>query len=195
MNRSRQCLRLLVPAVALLCVLTLPSAAHAEPIMLNPTITNLGNGLFSYQYSVTNTAPFGFSTVSILNLPTVGNAVQNLMAPAGFNAFFDPGLGELDFVEDTQSFAAGSTVSGFSFISPFAPGVTIFTALRLDENFNPITVQGTVLAPQNAPAAVPEPATLMLLATGLAGIAAKVRRRRNGMKNCGNPTGELNFNS
>ena len=195
MNRSRQCVRLLVPAVALLCVLTLPSAAHAEPIMLNPTITNLGNGLFSYQYSVTNTAPFGFSTVSILNLPTVGNAVQNLMAPAGFNAFFDPGLGELDFVEDTQSFAAGSTVSGFSFISPFAPGVTIFTALRLDENFNPITVQGTVLAPQNAPAAVPEPATLMLLATGLAGIAAKVRRRRNGMKNCSNPTGELNSNA
>ncbi len=191
MNRSRQCVRLLVPAVALLCVLTLPSAAHAEPIMLNPTITNLGNGLFSYQYSVTNTAPFGFSTVSILNLPTVGNAVQNLMAPAGFNAFFDPGLGELDFVEDTQSFAAGSNVSGFSFISPFAPGLTTFTALRLDGD-NPVIVQGTVLAPQNAPASVPEPATMVLLATGLAGIAAKVRRRRNGMKSCGNPTGELN---
>jgi len=180
-------------AVALLCVLTLPSAAHAEPIMLNPTIMDLGNGLFSYQYSVANTSPFDFSAISILNLPAVGNAVQNLLAPASFNAFFDPGLGELDFLEDTQSFGAGSTVSGFSFISPFAPGLTIFTALRLDENFNPVVVQGTVLAPQNA--AIPEPATMVLLATGLAGIAAKVRRRRIGMKSCGNPTGELNFNS
>jgi len=194
MNRPRRCVRLLVLAVALLCVLTLPSAAYAEPIMLNPTITNLGNGLFSYQYSVTNTSPFDFSAISILNLPTVGNAVQNLMAPAGFNAFFDPGLGELDFVEDTQSFAAGATVSGFSFISPFAPGLTTFTALRLDGD-NPIIVQGTVLAPQNAPAAVPEPATMVLLATGLAGIAAKVRGRHNGMKSCGNPTGELNSNA
>ena len=125
----------------------------------------------------------------------MGNAVQDLTAPAGFNAFFDPGLRELDFLEDTQSFAAGSTVSGFSFISPSAPGSAIFTALRLDGDFTTVIVQGTVLTPRNAPAAVPEPATMVLLTTGLAGIAAKVRRRRNGMKSCGNPTGELNSNA
>ena len=67
MNRPRQHVRLLVLAIALLCVLTLPSAAHAEPIMLNPTIMDLGNGLFSYQYGVTNTSPFEFSAVSILS--------------------------------------------------------------------------------------------------------------------------------
>ncbi len=182
MYNLRQYVRLIVLAGALLCALALPNAVRAEPIMLTPTVTNQGNGLFSYQYTVVNTSSFDFSAVSIMNLPRIANAVQNIITPAGFNAFFDPGLGQLDFVIGSldpafPGFAAGSTISGFSFLSPFGPGLTDFTATRLDENFAPVEVSGTLLAPQqNQGAPVPEPTTMILLATGLAGLATKAYR-------------------
>ncbi len=189
MNNLRQYLRLIMLAGAVMCALALPGVAQADSITLTPTVTNLGNGLFSYQYAVANTSPFNFSAVSIMNLPRVANAIQNIVTPPGFNAFFDPRLGELDFVIGSLNpafpgFAANSTISGFNFLSPFAPGLTNLTATRFDANFNIIVVSGTTSAPQqNQGAPVPEPATLALLVTGLAGFALKASRRKDAKGN------------
>jgi len=172
MNNSSRYARLLVLASVLLCGLALPSVARAQ-LTLTPTITNLAGGLFSYQYSVNNTSPFDFSAISIAVI-AAPETVQSLVVPTGFSGFFDPGLGQVDFVEDTQDFTAGATISGFNFISPFAPQMSTFTALRLDMNDNPVTITGTVLAP-----AIPEPATFALFGAELAGLAAmKIRRRK-----------------
>ena len=171
MKSSLRFAKLLVLASALLSALGSPGSVHGQ-ITLTPTITNAGGGFFSYQYSVQNTSLFDFSAISIGVIPAPV-AVQSLIAPTDFRAFFDPGLGQVDFVENTQNFAAGTTVGGFSFASPFAPQPSTFTALRLDGNSMPETFTGSVLAPQ-----VPEPASVFFLGVGLAGLATMRTRRR-----------------
>jgi hypothetical protein len=106
-----------------------------------------------------------------LTVPADPTAVQNLLAPAGFNAFFDPGLGLVDFIEDTSLFTSGSIVGPFTFTSPFTI-TPVFSALVLDARQSLVTMPVDVIAA--APA--PEPTTAGFALFGM--VTFIVLRRR-----------------
>lgn len=154
---------------ALLC---LTGIAHAQ-VSINPSVS-FSNGLYNYSYSVTNSTmdTLAITTFDVRALP---NAVMTPTAPMGFDISFDSGLGLVSFFEDTDpntpdTFAPGSTISGFMFSSPFQPTVSNFEALDvMGQSF-----LGTTLAPAN----VPEPGTLALGATLAFGAVGLLRTRR-----------------
>ncbi|MBA2253452.1 MAG: hypothetical protein H0W13_12245 [Nitrospirales bacterium] len=162
MSQLRQYSRILTLVSALMCALILPRLVHAGPILVDASVS-INNGLFHYNYGVTNNSPLDLSvvTISLFSSPL---AIQNLVAPTGFNTNFDVRLGLLDFLENTRSFTMGTTVSGFQFDSPFGPNTSSFTALALNSNGGLISFAGQTLAPQ-VTTPVPEPSTFVLALT------------------------------
>lgn len=167
--RSSVCLS----AVALFGVLSL-GAASAQ-VTLTPTTVLIGS-LYTYNYSVFNGSPETLA-ITTLNLGGISSGLTGLTAPLGFGIDFDSNLNLVSFFEDSdpatlQTFAPGSTVSGFSFISPFAPTSVGFESLSELGN----TFTGTTLGP----VAVPEAGTTALFLSLTTGMSAfLVRRRRN----------------
>jgi hypothetical protein len=161
-------------AAALLCALLLLPATTARAnhlVTLSSVVTfNSALSLYTYNYSVTNNTadPVAVVSFGVFALP---DAVLNPAAPSGFNLFFDAGLGQVDLVEDTQTFAPNVTVSGFTFQSAFAPNPSAYT--YVNANTGQAFSGGTTLAPT----VIPEPGTLTL-GLGLAPGLLLVHRRR-----------------
>ena len=152
----------------LLLALLLPVLLPASSVTVNPAVSQNG-GLFHYDYSIANASADDAFLVDI----HVGHNpadIQNLMAPSGFQAAFDPNLGLVSFLEDTSMFT-GAALGGFSFDSPLAPMVSMFTASLVDSRSNIYMVTGSTLAP------VPEPSYALLIA-GLGIFGFGIRRFR-----------------
>ena len=144
-------------------------------VSIAPT-TSFNGSLYTYSYSVVNGSA---QDLAIANLNFVGMPVNltNLVAPTGFGISYDPGVNIVSFFEDsdpntTPTFAAGSTVSGFSFQSVF-PSTTI--------GFDGFDVAGNTFAGNTqGPVAVPEASTLVMtlsLTTGMSTLLLRRRRR------------------
>lgn len=151
-------------------MLALPLTASAAVTVTGLTSFDAATSRFTYNYSVSNTG----TDEEIIKVTFPVSTSANLLgitAPTGFKLTYDTVLSLVNFVWGDDpfimpTFAPNSTVSGFSFTSPDAPGPVTFTADAFSGEFNGTTV---------SPTAVPEPGALML---GLLAPLALFRRRR-----------------
>lgn len=142
--------------------------------------TPSGSG-FVFDFDVFNNTA---NTLALVDVTIPGGVTPtNLMAPVGFQIVFDPGLGLLSFLEDSdpvtpQSFAPGSTITGFTFQTPTQIGPSSFSALDVEGNL----FSGTTTLTASSTAA-PEPGVLPLLGVAAAGqLAFTLRLRRRGAR-------------
>ena len=154
---------------AALGFLAMAQAAHAG-LIVESAVSALGGGLFHYDFSIENSGPTDVLIVSILNAPLADPDIDaSLMTPAGFSANYDPGLGIVDFLEDTALFSVGPKLSGFGFDSAAGPVSSFFDVFTaLDLNGHELTGQV---------AHIPEPTTLALIVLGGV-VLTRVRGQR-----------------
>lgn len=123
------------------------------------TINDITNG-FSIGSTTVNEAPFGTFNYAVSCTTGCGNGgSQPNPGPLTFDVIFT-GLTVNSFVANGKGYYFASDVIG--------PG----------PNGTPITGNMAARGPQAPPPAVPEPASVVLLGTGLVGAAHRLRRRR-----------------
>jgi hypothetical protein len=161
--------RMLARSALAIAFATLTSSlATAGTVIVNPTVTGSA-GSFLYSYTITNNTPDDPFVIDI-PVPNRPSAVTNLIAPSGFKAAFDSGLGLVSFLEDSLFFTS-APVSGFSFTSPYGPGSVLFQATTLSSSSgNVYTISGPTMAP------VPEPGYVAILAVLALAAAPRIRR-------------------
>ncbi len=146
-----------------------PCFATATPLTVTSSVTSRG-ALSLYDYTIINSGLPNLQSVT-LTTPAQASAVQNLTAPSGYSAFFDAGIGLVDFVVNSRQFPIGSSVGGFTLESPFDLDAAPYSALSLDANQNPVVTTGAVTP-------TPEPATFGLLAVSLLSVLSLKRAAR-----------------
>ena len=172
-------------AILFLLVSGSGQVAKADPItfnITNPNLTGSSGSVLSLLGSFTNTttAPLTFG---------LGINFPDGIDPAALFVSFEPGdallqvyNGSLDFL--TFTMAPGQTASGTLLSFTLGPNLTA-GLLNLDIGFLTGSPSAPVLIGSGAfninvtAAPVPEPATLLLIGTGLAGLATRIRKRKD----------------
>ena len=194
----------LLTTAAAIAMLALSSVARADTITFGPgqfgstaTVSNFSLTGNTFCFTLTNTSSTGSITAIGFNLPddrgtftltTTSDSDFKLKNDVKAQAGGQQTASTYDFALLTgKNFGGGNVAAGLTAGQSGTFCITgDFSGLTADQIARTIALRFQGIGPRDEsevigpnPGAIPEPMTMLLFGTGLAGIAARARRRRN----------------